>query len=85
MVKKVTVSSKGQITLPKDLRDRYHLSSGESVILADSGDGIIIRHDVGALRGMLKGRVDTKGFEKDLRGLRKEWKLRKTSLQIRLC
>ena len=75
MVKKVTISSKGQITLPKDLRDKYHLSHGESVIVSDSGEGIIIRHGKGSLRGMLKGKVDTEGFEKDVRGLREEWKL----------
>ena len=31
MVKKVTINSKRQITLPKDLRDKYHMSYGESV------------------------------------------------------
>ena len=75
MVKKVTISSKGQITLPKDLRDKYHLSYGESVIVSDSGEGIIIRHGKGTLRGMLKGKVDTEGFEKDIKGFREEWKL----------
>ena len=75
MGKKVTISSKGQITLPKDLRDKYHMSYGESVIVADSGKGIIIRHGNGTLRGMLKGNLDTEGFEKDIEGLRKERKL----------
>jgi AbrB family looped-hinge helix DNA binding protein len=75
MVKKVTISSKGQITLPKDLRDKYRLNYGESVIVSDSGEGIIIRHGKGTLRGMLKGKVDTEGFEKDIKGLREEWKL----------
>ncbi|HLH85468.1 MAG TPA: AbrB/MazE/SpoVT family DNA-binding domain-containing protein [Thermoplasmataceae archaeon] len=75
MVKKVTISSKGQITLPKDLRDKYHLICGESVIVSDSGEGIVIRHGNGVLRGILKGKVDIEGFEKDLRDLRKEWKL----------
>ena len=75
MVKKVTISSKGQITLPKDLRDKYRLNYGESVIVSDSVEGIIIRHGKGTLRGMLKGKVDTEGFEKDIKGLREEWKL----------
>jgi AbrB family looped-hinge helix DNA binding protein len=75
MVKKAKISSKGQITLPKDLRDKYHLSCGETVIVSDSGEGIIIRHGNGTLRGILKGKVDIKGFEKDIRGLREEWKL----------
>ena len=75
MVKKAKISSKGQITLPKDLRDKYHLSCGESVIVSDSGEGLIIRHGKGTLRGILKGKVDTEGFEKDIKGLGKEWKL----------
>ena len=75
MIKMVKISSKGQITLPKDLRDKYHLSCGESVIVSDSGEGIIIRHGNRTLRGILKGKVDTEGFEKDLRDLRKEWEL----------
>jgi AbrB family looped-hinge helix DNA binding protein len=75
MVRKTKISSKGQITLPKDLRDKYHLSCGETVIVSDSGEGIIIRRGNGTLRGTLKGKVDIKGFEKDIRSLREEWKL----------
>ena len=47
MVKKVTIGSKGQITLPKVLRDKYHMSYGKSVIVSDSGEGIIIKHGNG--------------------------------------
>ena len=75
MAKKVTISSKGQITLPKDLRDKYHLSYGERVILSDSGDGIMIRHAKGTLRGILRGKIDNEGLVKDLKRLREEWKL----------
>jgi len=70
-----TVSSKGQITLPKLLRDRHHLEPGELVIILDSEDGIVIRHGRTSLRGMLKGEIDGEGFEKDLQKLRKEWAL----------
>lgn len=74
MVKKVTIGSKGQITLPKVLRDKYHMSYGKSVIVSDSGEGIIIKHGNGTLRGILKGKVGTEGFEKNIKNLRKEWK-----------
>ncbi len=74
MVKKVTIGSKGQITLPKVLRDKYHMSYGKSVIVSDSGEGIIIKHGNGTLRGILKGKVDTEGFGKDIKDLRKGWK-----------
>ncbi|MGA8275724.1 MAG: AbrB/MazE/SpoVT family DNA-binding domain-containing protein [Thermoplasmata archaeon] len=70
-----TVSAKGQITLPKPLRDRHHLRAGEIVLILDSDDGIVIRHGRPSLRGMLKEEIDGEGFEKDLRKLRKEWTL----------
>jgi AbrB family looped-hinge helix DNA binding protein len=70
-----TVSSKGQITLPKPLRDRHHLRTGEIVIILDSEDGIVIRRGRPSLRGMLKEEIDGDGFEKDLKKLRKEWTL----------
>ncbi len=73
MVKKATISSKGQITLPKVLREKYHLNEGETVVILDSGDGIVVKHTQESLRGLLKGRIDTEGFEKELGKLRKKW------------
>ncbi|MGI0054918.1 MAG: AbrB/MazE/SpoVT family DNA-binding domain-containing protein [Thermoplasmata archaeon] len=70
-----TVSSKGQITLPKSLRERHHLKEGERVLILDSEEGLLIRHGRSALRGMLKGQIDVDAFDKDLKTLRKEWTL----------
>lgn len=67
-----TVSSKGQITLPKPLRDRHHLKEGETVLILDSAEGILIRHGRSALRGMLKGKADSDEFERALKKLRME-------------
>jgi len=75
MSRTVTVSSKGQITLPKDLRDRHHLVEGEEALIVDVPEGILIRHGKKTLRGVLKGRLDVEGMEEDLRTLRKEWRL----------
>lgn len=75
MAKTVTVSSKGQITLPKELRDKYHLREGERAVVLDAGEGILIKHGRASLRGLLKGKIDLEGFEKDIRKLRKEWSL----------
>lgn len=75
MAKSATISSKGQITLPKKLRDKYYLKEGETALVLDAGEGILIKHGRSSLRGILKGKVDTKGFEKDLRKLRREWRL----------
>jgi len=73
MTKTVTISSKGQITLPKDLRDKYHLAEGEAAVLVDAGDGILVKHGRTSLRGFLRGKIDSEGFAEDLRKLRKEW------------
>ena len=75
MAKSATISSKGQITLPKELREKYHLKEGEEALILDSGDGILLKHGRTSLRGILKGKIDSKDFEEDLRKLRKEWNL----------
>ncbi len=75
MAKSSTISSKGQITLPKDLREKYHLKEGETAVVLDAGEGILIKHARASLRGLLKGKVDLRGFEEDLRKLREEWTL----------
>ncbi len=75
MAKAATISSKGQITLPKELREKYHLKEGETAVVLDAGEGILIKHGRSSLRGLLKGKIDSKGFEADLRKLRKEWSL----------
>ena len=75
MAKSVTISSKGQITLPKDLREKYHLSEGQTAIVLDAGEGILVKHGRATLRGVLKGKIDLEGFEQDLRKLRREWSL----------
>ena len=75
VAKSATISSKGQITLPKALREKYHLREGETVVVVDAGEGILIKHDRPALRGALRGKIDVQGFEEDLRKLRREWSL----------
>ena len=75
MAKVATISSKGQITLPKRLREKYHLKEGEEALMLDAGDGILLKHGRTNLRGILKGKIDSKGFEEDLRKLRREWSL----------
>ena len=75
MVNRSTVGPKGQITIPKELRERYHLHEGEEVILVPSEEGVIVRHPSSSLRGSLRGKIDLKGFQKDLHEMRKQWKL----------
>ncbi len=75
MATTATVSSKGQITLPKSLREKHHLREGETVLVLETRDGVLIRHGRKSLRGILRGRIDTARLEKSVRDLRKEWRL----------
>jgi AbrB family looped-hinge helix DNA binding protein len=73
MARSITISSKGRVTLPKELRGRHHLAGGEIALVLDSPEGILIRHGRATLRGLLKGRLDPDSFQKDLAQLREEW------------
>lgn len=75
MVSKSTIGPKGQITIPKELRERYHMLEGEEVVLVPIDEGVIVRHPSSSLRGRLRGKIDLKGFEKDLQEIRKQWKM----------
>lgn len=52
-----TITSKGQITLPKSIRDQLHLSAGDRVIFVTEDDGsihLIPKHgSVKELKGIL--------------------------------
>ena len=55
------VTSKGQITLPAEVRARLNVGPGDKVVFVDSGDGrIVVRSREGTLadmRGMLRDEV----------------------------
>jgi len=70
------VGPKGQITIPKELRERYHLHQGEEVVLVAQKDGVLLKHTPSTLRGRLSGRIDVDGLEDEVRRLREEWTLR---------
>ncbi len=72
---KSRVGPKGQITIPKELRDIYHLKEGEEVLILSSDDGILVKHTKANLRGFLKGMLDVKGIEDDVKELRLKWRL----------
>lgn len=67
-----TISSKGQIILPKDHREKFHLFEGEEILMIPTKEGILITHKKAHFRGILKGKIDIKGFEEDIKTLRKE-------------
>ena len=55
-----TVTSKGQITLPKSVRDQLHIDTGDQVdfVFTEQGDVVVrpVSVDVTELKGVLKRR-----------------------------
>lgn len=39
----VTVTRKGQTTIPKELREKYELSEGTKLQVVDTGEGVMFR------------------------------------------
>ncbi|MHB2036431.1 MAG: AbrB/MazE/SpoVT family DNA-binding domain-containing protein [Nitrososphaerales archaeon] len=72
MVNKSTIGPKGQLTIPKELREKYHMHEGEQVLLVPMEDGVIVKHPSSSLRGRLRGKIDLKEFEKDLQEIRRQ-------------
>ncbi|MDE1820096.1 MAG: AbrB/MazE/SpoVT family DNA-binding domain-containing protein [Euryarchaeota archaeon] len=71
MASTVKISSKGQITLPKELREKHHPGEGEEAMVVDTEAGILIRpRPKRSLYRLFKGRVDSAGVEKAIRQLR---------------
>ena len=70
------VSSKGQLVVPKEIRDRLNLKEGRRVRVEEIGGTIVVvpipKNPVKALRGISKG-LFKKDSVKLVRGLRKEW------------
>jgi len=67
---KVKLSTKGQLAIPKNVREAYGLKEGDSVLLIPREEGLLIkRYEVkgGGLRGLLKDvEVDIEGCERIL-------------------
>lgn len=54
---KVKVSAKGQIVIPKNIRDVYKIQEGDVVLMIPKEEGLLIkRYEVkeGSMRGLLK-------------------------------
>lgn len=55
---KVKVSSKGQVVIPKHIREGLNLNEGDELLLIPTKGGILMKHsskEVRRLRGLLKG------------------------------
>jgi AbrB family looped-hinge helix DNA binding protein len=66
LVMESTLTVKGQITLPKSLRDALHLKTGDKIFFEESGEGAFILRPRTVEVQMLKGCVAYKGAVKTL-------------------
>lgn len=70
---KAVVSEKGQVTIPKQLRDRLGIEPGEVLDFAEE-DGRLVavkrpQHErLDSVYGILRGQVDSDAFVEELRG-----------------
>ena len=68
-----TLTSKGQITIPKEVRDHLGIEPGDRVSFSIGGEGVVTVEpetvDIRSLRGMLKSRrrVSLRGMEHAIR------------------
>ena len=72
----VTVSSKGQVVIPQEIRERLKIKEGQHIKIEEVGGTIVIvpvpKDPVKALKGVASG-LGEKSTE-IVRSLRKEWK-----------
>ena len=72
------MTSKGQVTIPKDLRDRFGLKEGEEVLMIPANEGIFLKHRLNSmrsLRGLLREEVDLKKASTFMGKVRREWRV----------
>jgi len=72
----VTVSSKGQVVLPSDIREKLSIGKGTKMVTVERGGLIIMKplRKLSELRGILKD-VERPTAE-IVRELRKEWEIK---------
>ena len=72
------ITSKGQVTIPKDLRDRFGFKEGEEVLMVPENEGILLKHrmdSIRSLRGLLREEVDLKKASTFIGKVRREWRV----------
>jgi AbrB family looped-hinge helix DNA binding protein len=77
-IKYCKISTKGQLTIPKDFRDKLKLHEGDEVILYIQDDGIIIKPrtaHLGMLRGLLREEITLNKAINFIQSERKKWRV----------
>ncbi|MFX0139743.1 MAG: AbrB/MazE/SpoVT family DNA-binding domain-containing protein [Candidatus Hodarchaeota archaeon] len=77
-VQSVKISKKGQITIPKELREKYKFKEEDEIILIETNEGILIKpksNELIKLRGILRQEIDLKKAEEFIIDERKKWRI----------
>ena len=72
------ITKKGQITIPRKLRNELNLKPGKKVFFVKSEDGVLIKpvvENVRSLRGILKTEITSDEIQNEITNIRKEWSL----------
>jgi AbrB family looped-hinge helix DNA binding protein len=82
MILRAKLTSKGQLTLPEDVRRKLGVESGDRVIFELEGDEVRVRAEkrrpLSVLRGSLPARQEYPGREAERRAAREQAVLRHT-------
>ena len=77
-IQKSKISTKGQITIPKQFREKLKVNVGDEVTLVMMDDAILVKPKmarIGALRGILKDDIDINKASSFIEEERKKWRL----------
>ncbi len=75
---RVKINSKGQIFIPKELRERFQLREGEEVLLMPGDQVILLKpglNPMRQLRGVLREEVDMDKASEFIRKRRRGWRV----------
>jgi AbrB family looped-hinge helix DNA binding protein len=74
---KVKLSKKGQLTIPKELRDKFNFKENIELLLLPTKEGILIKpksHGLRTLRGLFR-ELNFEEAEQIIKDERKRWRL----------
>ena len=77
-IKYSKISTKGQLTIPKEFREKLNLHAGDEVILYIEDEGIIVKPKVihlGMLRGLLREELNFEKASEFIESERKKWRI----------
>lgn len=77
-IKHCRLSTKGQLTIPKEFREKLNIHAGDEVILYLKDEKIIVSPKImyiGMLRGLLREEIDVEKVDAFLKSERKKWRL----------